>query len=64
MKHEIVHEWFSQVAGEFPDSVAIESATERISYVQLEEQSNTLANYLISHGATKGSMVALLAEQT
>ncbi|HKU74233.1 MAG TPA: non-ribosomal peptide synthetase [Pyrinomonadaceae bacterium] len=64
MKHEIVHEWFSQVAEEFPGSIAIESATECLSYAQLEEKSNTLANYLISHGATKGSMVAVLAEQT
>jgi amino acid adenylation domain-containing protein len=64
MKHEIVHEWFSQVAGEFPGSIAVESSTERISYAQLEEKSNTLSNYLISRGATKGSMVAVLAQES
>jgi amino acid adenylation domain-containing protein len=64
MKFESVQELFSQAAGKFKDNVAIERLPDRLTYGELEESSNRLANYLISIGVAKGSIVAILADDS
>jgi amino acid adenylation domain-containing protein len=63
MQHQGVQELFSQAAARFPEHVAIEWAGERVSYRELEERSNSVANFLIASGVSKGKIVAVLAER-
>ena len=51
-------------AAENPKASAITSATETLSYFDLEAQSNALARHLISLGATKESLVAIVLERS
>lgn len=60
MKHEFVQEMFSRAAERFSSNIAIESADRRFTYQDLEERSNQLANLLISSGASRGSIVAII----
>jgi amino acid adenylation domain-containing protein len=57
-----VHELFSKVAARMGEAVAADYGDRRIQYRELEERSNNLANFLIASGASKGSIVAILAE--
>lgn len=60
MNHPGVIESFDQLAENFRDRVAIERLDERVTYGELADQSNHLANLLISHGAAKGSLVGIM----
>lgn len=64
MKFESVQELFGQAAAKFKNNVAIERLNDRVTYGELEESSNRLANYLISTGIDKGSIVAILADDS
>src|SRR6185436_5831810 len=59
MSFESVQEMFSRVAGECGAETAIEHAGRRVSYNELEAESNRLANFLIEGGVGRGTMVAL-----
>jgi amino acid adenylation domain-containing protein len=59
MSFESVQEMFSRVAGECGAETAIEHAGRRVSYRELETESNRLANFLIEGGVGRGTMVAL-----
>src|ERR1044072_2410547 len=61
MSHETVQELFSLAAARFGPQDAIDRMDRRITYAQLEAQSNCLANFLLEHGLQQGSMVGLLA---
>ena len=61
MSHETVQELFSLAAAKFGPQVAVDRMNRRITYAQLETQSNRLANFLLEHGLQQGSMVGLLA---
>jgi amino acid adenylation domain-containing protein/FkbH-like protein len=62
--HEQIHEWFTETAARNPSAVAIECGERQVSYGELLERANTLANYLLMHGAGRDSIVALLVEDT
>jgi amino acid adenylation domain-containing protein/FkbH-like protein len=62
--HEHIHEWFTETAARNPSAVAIECGERQVSYGELLERSNTLANYLIAQGAGRDSIVALLMADT
>lgn len=62
MKQERVHELFSRTAAVMQDNLAIDFGDKRITYAELEEKSNILANFLIESGASRGSIAAILAE--
>lgn len=64
MKRQSVHEMFSEAAERFAENVAIERLNKRVSYRELEENSNRLANFLAASGAAKGTRVAILAEDS
>ena len=61
MSNESVQELFSRTAAEFGSQVAIERGGRRISYAELEAESNRLANFLLAGGAGRGTMVGLLS---
>src|ERR1700676_3832679 len=54
----------SSWAAENPKAPAITTATETLSYSGLEAQSNALARHLISMGATRETLVALVLERS
>jgi amino acid adenylation domain-containing protein len=64
IKHESVHEVFSNIASKYRANVAIECGDRRVTYGELEDRSNNLANFLICSGARAGSMIALLAKDS
>ena len=55
-----VTQMFEAAVARNPTAVAIECAEKRLSYGELDERANTLANYLLRHGAGPGTIVALL----
>jgi amino acid adenylation domain-containing protein len=59
MSFESVQELFSRIATEFGPRIAIECGARRVSYADLETESNRLANFLFEAGAG-GTMVGLL----
>lgn len=64
MKFEAIHQWFSQTAEKFSAEIAIQSAEQRVTYSELERDSNRLANFLLTSGIAKGSAVMILAEHS
>ncbi|HEX5885059.1 MAG TPA: AMP-binding protein, partial [Pyrinomonadaceae bacterium] len=62
MKHESVHSFFSRIASELPTNVAIAAGPRQVSYRELEERSNSLANFLLAKGAAAGAPVAVLTD--
>src|SRR5919202_113649 len=57
-----IHDWFSQTAEKFWNNTAVDCGEWSITYGMIEEQSNKLANFLISCGADKSSLVAICSE--
>jgi amino acid adenylation domain-containing protein len=51
---------FDAAAARNTSAVAIECGERQLSYGELQERANTLANYLLTHGAGPGTVVALL----
>lgn len=65
MNYQIyIQDWFSQTAERYSNNIAIDSGEQKFTYSEIETQSNKLANFLIEHGASKGSMVAILAQDS
>ncbi|HEX7774008.1 MAG TPA: AMP-binding protein, partial [Pyrinomonadaceae bacterium] len=62
MKYENIQNIFSRAAEQHAGRVAIERGSHQITYRELEEDSNRLANFLLSEGATKGSVVAIMTD--
>ena len=62
MSYESVQEMFSRIAAEREAEVAIERGGRRVTYGELERESNRLGNYLREGGVGRGTMVGLLAE--
>jgi amino acid adenylation domain-containing protein len=62
MGYESVQEMFSRMAGEFSSQVAINRGGRKVSYGELEAESNRLANFLLQSGMTTGTMVAIFSD--
>jgi len=62
MRRRNVHELFSETAERFSEKIAVERLGNGVTYRELEENSNRLANFLVSSGVPKGTIVAILAE--
>src|SRR5215212_310507 len=63
MRNESVQEMFSRMAAEHEVQVAIERNGRRLTYGELERESNRLGNYLRAGGVGRGTMVGLLMEE-
>src|SRR5262249_14756414 len=61
MEQESIQEIFSRVAARYASHVALDQHSRLITYRELEDESNQLANFLISSGASAGSFVAIMA---
>ncbi|QSQ16101.1 non-ribosomal peptide synthase/polyketide synthase [Myxococcus landrumensis] len=59
-----IHALFSQQAARSPDSVAVSSGGEALTYSALDSRSNQLAHYLRSLGVLPGSRVALRLDRS
>ncbi|HEV2707576.1 MAG TPA: amino acid adenylation domain-containing protein [Pyrinomonadaceae bacterium] len=64
MRHEGVHELFSAKAQDCASHVAIEGGARRLTYGELEGAANALANLLISFATPRGSLVAILSDDS
>lgn len=53
------HEWIEGQAGETPDAIAVVCGEEKLSYREISERSNRLANRLRALGVEAGSLVAI-----
>jgi amino acid adenylation domain-containing protein len=62
MKDEAVQCWFDRVAESTPEQVAISCGEMRVSYRELRDRTDKLAQLLLSGGAKKGSVVAILLD--
>ena len=59
-----LHEQFAQQAARRPDAIAVISASERISYGELDRRSNQLARTLLDGGAGPGRLVGICIERS
>jgi amino acid adenylation domain-containing protein len=60
-----IHEIFSKVAEQYPSLAAIDRGSRGVvTYRELEDESNRLANFLISSGANPGSIVAIMVRDS
>ncbi|TCP54572.1 amino acid adenylation domain-containing protein [Tumebacillus sp. BK434] len=58
------HQLFAEQAARTPDAEAVITATERLTYRELDERANRLAHYLQKQGVAPESLVALCLERT
>jgi len=62
MVYQSVQEMFSCMAEQFGAQPAFERAGRRFTYAELERESNRLANFLLEHDVSTGSMVGLFTD--
>jgi len=63
-KDRSLHELISKKAGEYPQKNAVSFGKKHISYQELNERANRLANYLINQGIQKGDRIALALDRS
>ncbi len=59
-----LHQWFESNAKATPNAIAVAFEDEQLTYKDLDDRANQLANYLGKHGAKPGSLVGLLVERS
>lgn len=59
-KEKSIHELISNAAKEHPENIAIVHKQEKITYKQLEERTNAIANNLLIKGIKTGDVVSIL----
>lgn len=57
-----IQDWFSQQVTKFSQQIAISYGVRQFTYNDLERKANQLANFLISQGVIKGSLVGICSE--
>jgi amino acid adenylation domain-containing protein len=62
MKHESVQRLFDRMAENTPEQLAISCGDTRITYRELKRRTDKLSHLLLSGGARKGSIVAILLD--
>src|ERR1051325_11702657 len=62
MAYQSIQEMFSCMAEQFGAQPAFERAGRRVTYAELERESNRLANFLLEHGVSTGAMVGLFTD--
>ncbi|AZL16326.1 non-ribosomal peptide synthetase [Rickettsiales endosymbiont of Stachyamoeba lipophora] len=60
----VVSELFARVAQEYPNNIAVRYDDISITYKELNERSNQLANYLRNIGVDRGTLVVLVLERS
>jgi len=64
MRIDSVQDEISRQAAVSGSAVALSAPGEEVTYAELEERSNRLANYLLEQGAAKGDRVVVLAQDS
>ncbi|WP_281337149.1 amino acid adenylation domain-containing protein [Flavobacterium eburneipallidum] len=59
-----LHELFAERATQFPDAIAVEFDDKQVTYGQLAQQINQMANYFWSEGLRPGQIVAISLDRT
>jgi amino acid adenylation domain-containing protein len=62
MRPGYVQDLFEDTVRSFPSDVAIESGDKAMTYRELEDRANTLANFLTSKGTPKGTIIAMIIQ--
>src|SRR5262249_46702148 len=62
MTQENIQALFSRAAEEFIELIAAQRGAQVVTYRELDERSNSLANFLLEAGAINQPVVAILAE--
>lgn len=63
-KNIMIHQLFEAIVDESPDNVAVSCDSQSITYLQLNEKSNLLANHLLCNGVNPGDTVAILLDRS
>lgn len=63
-KDKTVAELFEEQAKETPDKTALVFNSQRLSYKELSEKSNSLAHYLQTHGVNSGAIVGIFLDKS
>lgn len=63
MPFKPIHHWFSQNAEQYHDRIAVDDTRKKVTYGELEKNSNSLANFLLNSGASDGDKVAILLKE-
>ncbi|MBE6051736.1 MAG: amino acid adenylation domain-containing protein [Clostridium sp.] len=61
---KLLHEFFIEQAKKTPDNIAIIFEDKELTYRELDEKSNQVANYLVKQGVKPDSLVALFFERS
>jgi amino acid adenylation domain-containing protein len=61
---ETIHRLFDREADRQPQAIAVQLGEMFLTYGQLKERSNQVANYLLKKGVQRGSLVALCVERS
>jgi non-ribosomal peptide synthetase-like protein len=62
--HERLHHFFEATCDRTPDSVALECDGRRLTYRDLDQHANRLANHLLATGLKPGSRVGILVQRS
>src|ERR1700752_3533176 len=62
MRPGYVQDLFEDTVRSFPSDVAIESGDKAMTYRELEDRANMLANFLTSKGTPKGTIIAMIIQ--
>ena len=62
--NKLLHENLTEAAKRFPDNLAYKLHDDRLTYRQLDRESNKLAQLLISIGVTKGDRIGVFQHKT
>jgi amino acid adenylation domain-containing protein len=60
----LLHDYLIESAARLPDKVALVCAKRRLTYGEIERQSNALAHALVRRGVVRGDRVVIFAENT
>lgn len=63
-KGETLHSIFSKTASKFPDKYALSNEFTRITFQELENSSNQIANYLVMQGVKIGDYIAVYMDRS
>lgn len=63
-KHKCIHQLFEEQVKQNPHKTALVFENKHFTYKQLDEMSNSLANYLISQGVSKNDPIPILVKRS
>ena len=63
-RQQCIHKLFEAQVEKTPNDVAVVFGEQQLTYKQLNEKANQLANYLLSLGVTTGSLVGICSERS